>query len=111
MIVVGVLCWSFGGVGQGVVVPDAPSDEQQLAAENAALRAENAELKRMLAELSDRISELERRLSTDSSNSSRPSCSDALWDTKPARKRSLRTRSGPGLSQDRCVVAVTLGSK
>ena len=75
-------------------MPDASLDEQQLAAQNAALRAENAELKRMLAELSDRVAELERRLSADSSNSSRPPSSDAPWDNKPARKRSSRTWSG-----------------
>ena len=66
---------------------------EQLVVENAALRAENDELKRGLAVLTDRVAELERLVAADSSNSSRPPSSDAPW-SKPARKRSSRTRSG-----------------
>ena len=44
--------------------------------------------------LTERVAELERRLGADSSNSSRPPSSDALWSKKPAKKRSSRARSG-----------------
>ena len=44
--------------------------------------------------LTQRVAELERRLAADSSNSSRPPSSDALWEKKPAKKRSSRGRSG-----------------
>lgn len=81
-------------------VPDSVPDAR-LVAENGALRAENAELrarhdelKGMVAALRERVAELERRLAADSSNSSRPPSSDAPWAKKPAKKRSLRTRSG-----------------
>src|SRR5947209_2242360 len=44
--------------------------------------------------LTERVAELERRLGADSSDSSRPPSSDALWSKKPAKKRSSRARSG-----------------
>jgi transposase len=44
--------------------------------------------------LTQRVAELERLLARDSSNSSRPPSSDAPWSKQPAKKRSLRTRSG-----------------
>jgi transposase len=47
-----------------------------------------------LVKQADRIVELERRLGRDSSTSSRPPSSDALWDKQPAKKRSSRSRSG-----------------
>jgi transposase len=50
--------------------------------------------KGVIAEQADRIVELERRLGRDSSTSSRPPSSDAPWDKQPAKKRSLRSRSG-----------------
>jgi len=78
-------------VGQGVVVPEAPTYEQQRVAE---LSRRNAELERIVREQAEEIAELKRRLGTDSSNSSRPPSSDAPWSKKPAAKRSLRTRSG-----------------
>jgi transposase len=56
--------------------------------------AELVELRRVVAAQAERIAELERRLSADSSNSSRPPSSDAPWEKKPAKKRSLRGRSG-----------------
>ena len=65
-----------------------------LRSQNAELRSQNAELMKMVAVLNERVAELERRLAADSSNSSRPPSSDAPWAKKPARKRSLRVRSG-----------------
>lgn len=56
--------------------------------------AELVELRRVVAAQAERIAELERRLSADSSNSSRPPSSDAPWEKKSAKKRSLRGRSG-----------------
>ena len=84
---------------------------EQLAADNAALRAENAELRaeiakvdelrnmvveleRIVRDQADEIAELRRQAASDSSNSSRPPSSDAVWSKKPAKKRSSRTRSG-----------------
>ncbi|MGB3438973.1 MAG: DUF6444 domain-containing protein, partial [Actinophytocola sp.] len=49
---------------------------------------------RVIAEQGERIAELERRLGRDSTNSSRPPSSDALWDKKAAKRRSSRSRSG-----------------
>ena len=60
--------------------------------ERAAARV--AELEAVVAEQADEIAELERRLAADSTNSSRPPSSDVPWAKKPAKKRSLRTRSG-----------------
>ena len=77
---------------------------EQLAADNAALRAEIArvdelrnmvvELERIVRDQADEIAELRRQAASDSSNSSRPPSSDAVWSKKPAKKRSSRTRSG-----------------
>jgi transposase len=67
-------------------VSDVPSHEE--------LAAENAELKALVVRLMDRIADLERRLGSDSSNSSRPPSSDAPWNKKPAKTRSLRGGSG-----------------
>jgi transposase len=80
-------------VGQGVIVPEAPTYEQllELVAE---LSRRNAELERIVREQADEIAELKRRLSADSTNSSRPPSSDGPWSKKPAGKRSSRTRTG-----------------
>lgn len=68
--------------------------EGQVAAENAVLRVEHEEVLPVLAALRQPVADLERRLTDDSSNSSRPSSSDAPWSKKPAKKRSSRGRSG-----------------
>jgi len=47
-----------------------------------------------VAELVERVAQGQRCLGQDSSNSSRPPSSDPPWAKKPAKKRSLRTRSG-----------------
>jgi len=58
------------------------------------LLARVAELETALTQRDQRIAELERQLGADSANSSRPPSSDAPWAKKPAKTRSLRTRSG-----------------
>jgi transposase len=81
-------------------VPDSPTYEQlleqvtRLSALVEELTAREAERADLIAAQADRIAELERRLGSDSSNSSRPPGSDAVWDKKPAAKRSSRSRSG-----------------
>jgi transposase len=69
-------------------VPDSPTYEQLL--------EQVARLSALVEAQADRIAELERRLDADSSNSSRPPGSDPVWDKKPAKKRSSRSRSGRG---------------
>jgi len=73
-------------VGQGVVVSGAPTYDQLLELV--------AGLERIVREQADEIAELKQRLGADSSNSSRPPSADAPWSKKPAKRRSLRTRSG-----------------
>src|SRR6266536_518415 len=58
------------------------------------LLARVRDLETALEQRDRRIAELERRLGQDSSNSSRPSSSDAPWAKQPAKKRSSRVRSG-----------------
>ncbi len=73
-------------------MPDRTREQlQQLVGE---LAARVVDLERIVAEQADEIAELKRQASSDSSNSSRPPSSDALWSKKPAKKRSSRTRSG-----------------
>jgi len=74
-------------------VPGSPTYEQLLRLVGE-LAARVVDLERIIAEQADEIAELRRRSSVDSSNSSRPPSSDALWSKKPAKKRSSRTRSG-----------------
>jgi transposase len=91
-------------------VPDAPAYEQlrqlvgqltarvveleQVVAEKADETARVVELERIAAGQADETAELRRRSAADSSNSSRPPCSDEPWSKKPAKRRSSRTRPG-----------------
>src|SRR5215216_4209151 len=79
-------------MGQGGCVPAVPTYEQ-LQELVGQLRAQVVELERVVRDQADEIAELRRRAGSDSSNSSRPPSADAVW-SKPAKKRSSRSRSG-----------------
>ncbi|MGH3620665.1 MAG: DUF6444 domain-containing protein [Sciscionella sp.] len=59
-----------------------------------ALRSENADLLARVTDLEGLVAALQAQIGGDSSHSGKPPSSDSPFTTKPAPKRSMRTRSG-----------------